>query len=165
MKKEKLPHKNKQQIQKCVSSGGVLFGKSNFIKWNTVQLRETEQLWKRSTYLSRFQFILQIVLADAFVADSQPPRYFLLVLHESTHTPQHHSLEVALLVVVKKKKKKRAITPLGSQKQQHKKRSNTLKAWIMLTSLFDLLRRLHLMGFGGKSLWMWVKVRKVVGNT
>lgn len=27
-----------------------------------------------------------------------------------------------------KKKKKRAITPLGSQKQQHKKRSNTLKA-------------------------------------
>lgn len=63
---------------------------------------------KKSTYLSWFQFVLQIVLADAFIADSQPPRYFLLVLHESTHMPHHHSLELTLLVrrLNKKRKKK-----------------------------------------------------------
>lgn len=65
---------------------------------NEELFRKTKKLWENiSTYLSRFQFILQIVLANAFIADSQPPRYFLLVLHESTHTQHHHSLEVALM--------------------------------------------------------------------
>lgn len=74
------------------------------MKTNPVKANE-ESVKERSTYLSRFQFILQIVLANAFVADSQPPRYFLLVLHKSTHAPHNRSLEVALLVGVWKKKK------------------------------------------------------------
>lgn len=46
---------------------------------------------ERSTHLSRFQLILPIVLANAFIADSQPPRYSLLVLQESTHMQINHT--------------------------------------------------------------------------